>query len=143
PPTIGVQQNVLSKGIFNCFTPACQETLCGNLLALRTSYVQSHTEHHSAYKSKIGFLPTLHIICIAPLHTMRLSFAMVLPVIAALASLTSASPSDAGAKKCPLFCRHTRQCSACPVVSCVSFGGLSPRFNHITHQHCSTCLYVT
>ncbi|KAG2743851.1 hypothetical protein P692DRAFT_20138743 [Suillus brevipes Sb2] len=92
----------------------------------------------------VSYRPSILFVSqIAPLHTMRLSFAMVLPVVAALASLTSASLADADAKPCPIFCRHTRQCSGCPAVDCVSFGGLSPRYNHITHRHCSFFLYAT
>lgn len=70
----------------------------------------------------VSYRPSILFVSqIAPLHTMRLSFAMVLPVVAALASLTSASLADADAKPCPIFCRHTRQCSGCPAVDCFFF----------------------
>ncbi|KIK36613.1 hypothetical protein CY34DRAFT_811174 [Suillus luteus UH-Slu-Lm8-n1] len=45
---------------------------------------------------------------------MRFSSAIVLTVVAALASSISATPIDASTGDCPVFCVHTRECATCP-----------------------------
>jgi hypothetical protein len=56
---------------------------------------------------------------------MRFSFAIVLAVVAAVASSTSAVPVDAAAEKCHYFCKESSQCTGCVAEYCVpvSFSG--------------------
>ncbi|KAG1841815.1 hypothetical protein DFJ58DRAFT_69811 [Suillus subalutaceus] len=50
---------------------------------------------------------------------MRFSSAIVLAVVAALASSISATPvADAGTETCATWCIHDRQCSTCPGRKC-------------------------
>ncbi|KAG1749394.1 hypothetical protein EDD22DRAFT_916887, partial [Suillus occidentalis] len=58
-----------------------------------------------------GNLLALHI-----LYTMHFSFAIVLAVVAALASSTSAAPIDDDQAICPLRCRYKGVCVVCEVT---------------------------
>ncbi|KAG2743251.1 hypothetical protein P692DRAFT_20747469 [Suillus brevipes Sb2] len=66
---------------------------------------------------------------------MRFSSAIVVTVVAALASSISATPIDAGIQHCPVFCVHTKQCATCSRKKCVSFSYLCLESDHITHWH--------
>ncbi|KAG1760203.1 hypothetical protein EDD22DRAFT_902384, partial [Suillus occidentalis] len=66
---------------------------------------------------------------------MRFSSAIILAVVAALASSISATPLDADIQHCPAFCAHSRECASCPRKKCVSFSDLCLESNHITHRH--------
>ncbi|KAG1781833.1 hypothetical protein EV702DRAFT_488553 [Suillus placidus] len=66
---------------------------------------------------------------------MRFSSAVALAVVVALASSISAMPTDASIGYCPIFCLESSDCSTCFLHKCVSFSGLCPGFNHMTHRH--------
>ncbi|KAG2741347.1 hypothetical protein P692DRAFT_20751049, partial [Suillus brevipes Sb2] len=59
---------------------------------------------------------------------------------AALASSVSATPIDAGAEWCTVFCEIDSQCN-CNERVCVSFSDLRARFNHnvLWHGRPSLC----
>jgi hypothetical protein len=71
---------------------------------------------------------------------MRFSSAYILAVAAALASSVSATPIDAGAEWCTVFCEIDSQCN-CNERVCVSFSDLRARFNHnvLWHGRPSLC----
>ncbi|KAG1767313.1 hypothetical protein EV702DRAFT_1147337 [Suillus placidus] len=66
---------------------------------------------------------------------MRFTFAIALAVVAALASLISATPIDASsADKCPIFCWRDPACQGCFLKTCVSISSF-PRFDNMTHLY--------
>ncbi|KAG1779389.1 hypothetical protein EV702DRAFT_1087773 [Suillus placidus] len=69
---------------------------------------------------------------------MRFSRTIILAVVAALASSISATPIDDSAdsaESCPILCYWYTQCNDCSLGMCVSFSGLCPGFNQMTHWH--------
>lgn len=103
-----------------------------------------HKWNYSTYKSKMSsYLPLRPIwFYIASLHTMRLSSVFALAVI--VASASSVSAIDDSTDHCPIFCKigDDAHCKHCLSKICVSFSGLLPGFNHITHRHGSSAMYA-